>query len=130
MQVSDIQALRQALQQLGAKKYKVLRRVVRGFNSKGRQDAVEMEVEVEAIVQPQSRNIKLDSNGNGEWITAEFLIVVVEPYYLCSDDIFITEYGRLKFVGDLNDNRYQGSMSGNAIREGSTGSYLRSQNNI
>ena len=130
MMISDIQALKQALQQLGAKEYKVIRKIVRGFNNYGRPDVAEVEAKVYAVIQPSNKRIEIDVNGNGEWVTSEFSIIVVEPDFICSDDIFITkEYGELKIIA-LNDNRYQGSMSAEAIRRNATGKYLRSDKNI
>lgn len=130
MTSSDIQALRQALRQLGSKKYKVIRKSVRGFNDKGRPDSVELKVEVEAVIQPKSKRVEINSEGNGEWVTTEFDIVVVEPDFICADDLFITDtYGTLR-IASLDDTRFQGAMSASAVRENATGRYLRSDNNI
>jgi hypothetical protein len=72
----------------------------------------------------------MNSEGNGEWITSEFQAFVVNPDYICFDDIFVTnEFGNLR-VASVTDNRFQGTMSAQLVRENSAGTYLMNQENI
>lgn len=127
--VSDVEALQQAIQPF-IQTYNITRNVVRSYNNRGRVDNLKQNSTVCAAIIPGSKQLNTQQQGQGRQATASYTIYVVVPEYISLGDLIHTpHWGTLK-VQNLDDNRYQGMMSGTLVRTGTTESSCANDNRL
>lgn len=117
--VSDVMALAQAMEPF-METYDIMRSSIRGYNSRGRVDNVNIKGTVRGLIQPSGKRINTNQEGLGRWVTADYEITCVVPEYVSMGDLIFTKnYGVLKVIS-VEDLRYQGTISAALVRTGTT----------
>lgn len=128
--ISDVEALQQAIQPF-LQQYEVIRHKVQTYNERGRVDDIVKKETITAFIKPNGSRLNTQQpEGMGRRVTNDYTITCVVPEYFNQGDIIIHPvYGRLK-VNTINDNRYQGMMSGGLIRTGTTNNKKAQSNHL
>lgn len=102
--LSDLQSLQQAIS-IVKDDIRVCRDSIRKTNRKGRYDAVTKDLIIEGFISPKGKRLK--HNDGGEWINADYVITLVNPYQVFAGEIIeYPPYGRLKVLSDSDTNLF------------------------
>ena len=127
--VSDVEAFLQAIQPFMCK-YSITRHAIRSYNERGRVSNVQVNNTVEAFIEPQQKQINTNSSGQGRRVSASYKLYAVVPQYVSIGDLIHTpNWGTLK-VESLDDQRYQGVITANLTRTGTSEPTTAINNNL
>ena len=126
---SDVNAFLQAIQPF-MQRYKIDRHTVRSYNQRGRVSNIVVKETVNAFIEPLQKQLNTNSSGLGRRQTASYKLYTVSPEYVSNGDLIYTpNWGVLK-VDSLDDARYQGVISANLVRTGTSEPSSSTNNNL
>ena len=121
MNVSDLNSLKQAMSNLGIRLIR-LRKTSQGFNDVGRPIIKELRTEINGVLLPTSKRIRMHESGHGKWIDCEYELTLINPHRVQLDDIIIDEStGEYLRVADVEDYSRYGTIKAQLTRLNSTG---------
>ena len=126
---SDVEAFLQAIQPFMCC-YKITRQSIKNYNQRGRVANVTVNETINAFIEPLQKQLNTNSSGHGRRQTASYKLYAVCPEYVSNGDLIITPHWGILKVDSVDDQRFQGVITANLVRTGTSEPSSSVNNNL